>query len=134
MTTSDNEWQQMTTSDNERSFRLILLFFWKREESTTKLFKTERGPWSEERYWINNRKNPPRKNVNSKKQLFVDFLENRCSKNFLQYSQENIFVGVSFNIVAGLQACNPYKKRFQRQYSWVISFEYLPGWGNLSGK
>ena len=40
---------------------------------------------------------------------------------FSQYSQKNAFVGVSFNTVAGLQACNSIKKESPPQ---VFSCEY----------
>ena len=64
-----NEWQQITTSNNDWSFRLIFLFFRIRQEPTTKHPKENALNIEEnlEKQRLSTNK-PLRRNINSKKQ------------------------------------------------------------------
>ena len=59
------------------------------------------------------------------KQTFTDVLQNNCSQQVLQISQESNCVGVFFNKVAGLQKCNFIKKRLQHSF-FIVNFVNYP--------
>ena len=59
------------------------------------------------------------------KQTFTDVLQNNCSQQVLQISQESNCVGVFFNKVAGLQKCNFIKKSLQHSF-FIVNFVNYP--------
>ena len=108
-TLCDIKWQRVAISAN-------FSFFWIRAEPTSghpKENSLNIEEDFEEGYWIKSRNKPLGRNINSKtqefqRQLFDDFLQNRCLEHFAIFPGKHLCccVGVSFNKIAGLQACH----------------------------
>ena len=145
MTTSDNEWQRVvqpvTTNDNERRQPVAISanssFFQVREESTTEHPKENFLNFEddlEEKRNIELRVEGSRWEIltvrsrNCRNSCLQIFLKIGALKIFAIFT-EKPFVKVSFNAVAGLQACacNSIKKRPQRRCFPVNIVKFFHG-------